>query len=167
MQSAKELSDLGRRWRPVLLAYFLRRVRNHAEAEDLTQEMLAKLVALDGSALESPEAYIFQMASNLLADRARRFKVRTQFLEIIGRADDVGIDPIDPFRIVAGRTELERLEVAIGSLPDRTRTIFILFRLENLAQDRIADAYGISTRAVKRHVARAMAYLMKEMRDAP
>src|SRR3546814_4660901 len=76
VQSAKDQSDLGRRWRPVLLAYFLRRVRNHAEAEDLTQELLAKLVSLDGSALDSPEAYIFQMASNLLADRARRFRVR-------------------------------------------------------------------------------------------
>src|SRR3546814_8217348 len=68
------------------------------------------------------------MASNLLADRARRFRVRTQFLEMVGRADDIGIDPIDPFRIVAGRTELERLETAIGALPDRTRTIFVLFR---------------------------------------
>src|SRR3546814_15304224 len=90
VQSAKDQSDLGRRWRPVLLAYFLRRVRNHAEAEDLTQELLAKLVSLDGSALDSPEAYIFQMASNLLADRARRFRVRTQFLEMVGRADGIG-----------------------------------------------------------------------------
>jgi len=167
VQSAEDRSALGRRWRPVLLAYFLRRVRDRAEAEDLTQELLAKLLARDRGAVEAPEAYIFQMASNLLADRARRFRVRTQFLDMVGRADDAGVDPIDPFRIVAGRTELERLEAAIGALPDRTRTIFVLFRLENLAQDRIADAYGISTRAVKRHVARAMAHLMKEMRDAP
>jgi RNA polymerase sigma-70 factor (ECF subfamily) len=30
---------LNRRWRPALVAFFLRRVRSHAEAEDLTQEV--------------------------------------------------------------------------------------------------------------------------------
>jgi len=80
MQSASDRLDLGRRWRPVLLAYFLRRVRNHAEAEDLTQELIAKLLGRGrgrgrgggGGDFDSAEAYILQMASNLLADRARR-----------------------------------------------------------------------------------------------
>lgn len=167
MQAAKDRLDLGRRWRPVLLAYFLRRVRDHAEAEDLTQELIAKLLGHSGDDFASPEAYIFQMASNLLADRARRMKVRMQYRDLVGRAEDAGIDPIDPFRIAAGRSELTVLEAALASLPERTRTIFILYRLENLAQERIAESFGISVSAVKKHVARAMAFLMTEMRSAP
>lgn len=167
MQPAKDRLDLGRRWRPVLLAYFLRRVRDHAEAEDLTQELITKLLGHRGGDFASPEAYIFQMAANLLADRARRTKVRMQYRDMMGRAEDAGIDPIDPFRIAAGRSELSTLEAALASLPERTRTIFILYRLENLAQERIAEAFGISVSAVKKHVARAMAFLMQEMRSAP
>lgn len=166
MEPIRNQLDLGRRWRPALLSYFLRRVRDHAEAEDLTQELIAKLLGHDGAEVAIPEAYIFQMASNLLADRARRQKVRSQYREMIGRAEDVGVDPLDPFRIAAGRAELTQLARALTDLPERTRTIFILYRLENLGQDAIADTFGISVSAVKKHVARAMAGLMKEMRSA-
>lgn len=157
------LTYLSRQWRPVLLAYFLRRVRDYAEAEDLTQEMLVRLLGMEDMELQRPEAYIFRIASNLLADRARRQRVQARFMEIVGRAEGLEVDSIDAFRIVVGRTELERLEAAISALPKLTRTLFLVFRLENITQDQIASIYGISTRSVKRHVARAMAHLMKEM----
>src|SRR3546814_20789075 len=83
----------------------------------------------------------------------------------MGRVEDAEVDSIDAFRIVVGRTELERLEAAISALPKLTRALFLVFRLENMTQDQIAAIYGISTRSVKRHVARAMAPLMKEMRS--
>jgi RNA polymerase sigma factor (sigma-70 family) len=141
-------------------------VRDHAEAEDLTHELIAKLLKHRNADLASPEAYIFQMASNLLADRARRLKVRTQYRDLVSRTEELGIDPLDPFRITAGRVELTALENVLAALPDRTRTIFILYRLENLGQETIAETFGISVSAVKKHVARAMASLMKEMRSA-
>ncbi|MGE5501703.1 MAG: hypothetical protein ACM3W4_07240 [Ignavibacteriales bacterium] len=34
-----ELVQLDRRFRPALMAFFLRRIANHAEAEDLAQEV--------------------------------------------------------------------------------------------------------------------------------
>lgn len=166
MEPIRNRLDLGRRWRPALLSYFLRRVRDHAEAEDLTQELITKLLGHEGEVVAVPEAYIFQMASNLLADRARRQKVRVQYRELVGRAEDAGIDPLDPFRIAAGRAELAQLARTLAALPERTRAIFILYRLENMGQDAIAEAFGISVSAVKKHVARAMAGLMTEMRSA-
>lgn len=165
--SALSRSELGRQWRPVLFAYFLRRVRDHAEAEDLTQEMLVRLLGMEVEELEQPEAYIFRIASNLLADRARRQRAQTQFMEIMKRVEDADVDPIDAFRIVVGRTELERLEAHISALPKLTRALFLVFRLENMTQEQIASIYGISTRSVKRHVARAMAHLMREMEKMP
>src|SRR3546814_1331943 len=80
---APDRSEMSRQWRPVLLAYFLRRVNDHAEAEDLTQEMLVRLLGMDVGELEQPEAYIFRIASNLLADRARRHRAQSQLLEIM------------------------------------------------------------------------------------
>src|SRR3546814_390713 len=147
---APDRSEMSRQWRPVLLAYFLRRVNDHAEAEDLTQEMLVRLLGMDVGELEQPEAYIFRIASNLLADRARRHRAQSQLLEIMGRVEDAEVDSIDAFRIVVGRTELERLEAAISALPKLTRALFLVFRLENMTQDQIAAIYGISTRSVKR-----------------
>ena len=166
VQAEKEQLELGRRWRPALLAYFLRRVHDHAEAEDLTQELIARLIKHGETNAASPEAYIFQMASNLLVDRARRQRVRAQHREMVARSDDFGVDRLDPFRVASARAELSRLEEAIAALPERTRTIFILYRIENLGQEKIAESFDISVSAVKKHVARAMATLMQATRSA-
>lgn len=163
MESISLYEDFGRRWRPALLAYFLRRVRDHAEAEDLTHDLITKLMQQDHSNIARPEAYIFQMASNMLADRARRLKVRTQYREMVMRSDDKGVDVLDPFRIAAGRAQLNLLAKALADLPERTRTIFVLYRLENFGQEAIAETFGISVSAVKKHVARAMASLAQSI----
>jgi RNA polymerase sigma-70 factor (ECF subfamily) len=50
-------------------------------------------------------------------------------------------------------------------MPERTRTIFILFRLENLKQRQIADMLGVSIRTIEQHVARASLFLRQEFGD--
>jgi RNA polymerase sigma-70 factor (ECF subfamily) len=154
---------LNRRWRPALMAFFLRRVRNHAEAEDLTQEVFTRLLGGEGTA-SAPDGYVFQVASNLITDRARRQKVRADYRETLTQIEPVAIETIDPYRIVSGRAALEAFERYMEALPERTRAIFILYRIENVPQADIADAFGISASAVKKHVAKAMAFLMQKMR---
>jgi RNA polymerase sigma-70 factor (ECF subfamily) len=74
-------------------------------------------------------------------------------------------DGFDPHRLAEGREQLALLTQAIGDLPERTGAIFLLYRVENMSQDAIATAFGISASAVKQHVARAMALLVRKMRD--
>ena len=163
-ETIRDQVQLNRRWRPALMSFFLRRVRNHAEAEDLTQEVFARLLSGSTEA-RSPDAYVFQVAANLLADRSRRLRVRTDYREAASRLDGLGIELLDPHRIVAARIALATFASSVEALPERTRVIFILYRVENMSLDAIAESYGISKSAVKKHVAKAMAYLMACMRD--
>lgn len=157
--------ELNRQWRPALMSFFLRRVRNHAEAEDLTQEVLARIVAGSDTEVQAPDAYIFQTAANLLRDRARRSKVRADYLEKLSAADLQDIEVLDPYRVATGREALAALMAGLDELPERTRSIFTLYKIENLDQAAIADAYGISRSAVKKQVMKAMAHLMTRVRD--
>ena len=79
-QANAAASALSERFRPALIAFFQRRIRNAAEAEDLTQEVLLR-VAQKGAAIDAsrPDAYVFQIAANLLRDRGRRQKVRNAY----------------------------------------------------------------------------------------
>jgi RNA polymerase sigma-70 factor (ECF subfamily) len=163
-ERVSEQTHLHRRWRPALMAFFLRRVRDHSEAEDLTQEVFVRLLDVDAHA-QSPDAYVFQVAANLVTDRARRARVRAEYREAAGRQDDRHVEPLDPHRIAAARAQLVTITVALDSLPERTRTIFMLYRIENMSQQMIADSFGISASAVKKHVAKAMACLMAYQRD--
>jgi RNA polymerase sigma-70 factor (ECF subfamily) len=54
---------------------------------------------------------------------------------------------------------------ALRALPQRTRTIFVLFRLENMKQREIADMLGLSVRTVEQHVVRASVELRQRFGD--
>lgn len=152
------LGELSRRFRPGLMAFFLRRVGGRAEAEDLTQEVFVRLADMDARHLQSVEAYLFRMAANLLRDRARRQKVRSDYRdEIAAHAADV--ETRDPLRITASQESLSVLTAALRELPERTRAIFVLYRLENVDKRDICRAFQISASSLERHLARAMAYL--------
>ena len=146
------------------MSYFLRRVRDRTEAEDLTQEVMVRALARDGHGGDA-DAYVFRIARNLLIDRARKHQVRQRFCDDTSIDPDLGIDGLDPFRIVLNREQMRVFAAALADLPERTRNMFILFRLENLSQEQIGKAHGISASAVKQHVAKAMAVLTKRMRD--
>ncbi len=160
-----ELDALNLAYRPVLIRYFLRRTSNHAEAEDLTQEVFIRLANTDMTAIRTREAYIFQTASNLLRDRARRERVRADYRDEAQHAADFGMDLLDPHRVAEGHDMLQALYAGLAELPDRTRRIFVLYRIENVAKKTIAARFGITERAVEKQVTRAMGFLVDRLGD--
>lgn len=159
-EAETQLAQLARRLRPALLAFFLRRVRDHAEAEDLTQDVFMRLTSLDPAEMQSADAYVFRVAANLLADRSRRAKVRRRYAEEQLALEGTGLDPLDPGRIAAGRRSLAVLAERLKDLPEKTRTMFVLYRVENMNKRAVAEAFGVSISTVEKHVGRAMAHLM-------
>ena len=158
-----EFEQLNRRFRPALMAFFLRRLANHAEAEDLTQEVFTRLMAMGAGNLHQADAYVFQMAANLLRDRGRREKVREAYRFGVLAGEGVGVEPIDPERVLAGRQSLGQIAAALREAPERTRAIFLLYRVEQMKKRDIAETYGISTSAVDKHLMKAMAHLWKRL----
>jgi len=155
------LNQFHRDYRPALIAFFLRRVHSHSEAEDLTQEVFIRIAGSSRSAMRQPDAYIFQVAANLLRDRARREQIRSEHAAGARLVEGAGIEILDPFRVAAGREALGRLVSALDELPERTRRIFLLFRFEQIDQRTIAESFGISLSAVEKHIYRAMAHLIE------
>ncbi|WP_420197035.1 RNA polymerase sigma factor [Brevundimonas vesicularis] len=145
------------------MAFFMRRVRDHAEAEDLTQEVFVRMLKadVDGAA----DHYVFQIAQNLLVDRARRANVRRQYREALDPTHALAVDPLDPERSTLGRAELARFAAALEALPERTRVMFTLYRIDQMSQDVIGEAFGISKSAVKKQIAGAMVSIMARMRE--
>lgn len=163
---AAQLEEFDRRFRLPLLAYFGRRVSSAAEAEDLTQDVFERVLrSVETGPIRNAEALVFQIAVNLLRDRARR--ARRHGVEeslptdaVADLPDALTVD-LSPERVVLGeRTLAEVLELLNGLAP-RTRAMFFLYRLENLKIREIAELYGISPSAVEKQVAKALLHLTR------
>jgi len=158
-----ELERLDRRLRPALMAYFARRIGSRSEAEDLTQEVFSRLACRPADGTATPDSYVFRIAANLLNDRARREIVRREYREAHRVEVNGSFNAMDPFRIVAGRDELAQLGRLIAGLPEKTRRIFTLYRIENIDKAAIADSMGLTTRMVEIHIRRALTLLDQGM----
>lgn len=147
-----------------LLAYFRRRVRDQDDVEDLVQDVFTRIVARDSS---NPVAhlggYILRTAASVLADRGRRRAVRQADLHIAFDAERHGDADLDPERMLSGKQELHAATAALLSLPERTRTVFVLRRLEGYRHGDIAAHLGISVSAVEKHMVRAIRHLSDQM----
>jgi transposase len=60
------------------------------------------------------------------------------------------VEDFTPERVPIGRSEVERVVAALNQLSQRTRDIYLLFRLENMKQARIAELFGIGEASVSR-----------------
>lgn len=159
--AAEKVSDLlmlSREYRPALMAFFLRRVQNRSEAEDLTQEVFVRLAARDEQ-VDCGRAYVFQIASNLIKDRVRRYRTRLDYLSSIGEIEAQSVNQLDPFRIAASRDSITAMCAALGELNEMTRHVFVLYRLEGMSKREIADGFGLSVSSIEKHITKATVYL--------
>jgi RNA polymerase sigma factor (sigma-70 family) len=157
--------ELDGQFRSPLLAYFLRRVRDRAEAEDLTQEVFARL-SRQNHQPEAVQSYLFVTAANLLKDRARfRQTHRTEAHRSLNAASPHATTPRalvedrDPERVLSGKDTLKEFVAGLEALSERTRTIFVLARIEHMHHGDIAKLFGISVSAVEKHVMKALSQL--------
>jgi RNA polymerase sigma factor (sigma-70 family) len=164
--SAGLSARLDARFRGPLMSFFLRRVRDRDEAEDLTQEVFTRLIAVaEREAIADVDALVFKIAGNLLRDRGRK-AVRRKSAQL-ANFDATAVSALtrefledrDPERVLLGRASLAELVRALDELGERTRNIYVLFRLENMKQREIAALYGISQSTVERAVMRATLHL--------
>ena len=159
------VEHLSRRYHSVLVRYFARRGIAPHDAQDLAQDVFARLAR--GHVLDtvgSAEGYLFATAANIALDFFRHRKVRDAhpaagFAEQVQRTEEFG-----PDRVLQGRQELACVVAALNEMPERMRNIFILARLENLPRSEIAQRLGISKSLVEQQITLATACLAERRR---
>lgn len=58
---------------------------------------------------------------------------------------------------------LRELYAGLAELPERTRRIFILYRIENVEKKTIAAQFGITENAIEKQVRKAMGFLIERL----
>ena len=157
--------------RPRLLRLATARLGNAADAEDLMQDVWLRLVRLDSGPIANPVAYLHRMILNQANDFNRHKKRSvardSEWVKLSGReAGEQCPDPAaSPERQTIDREQLRLLVADIAALPPRAQEVFKMNRIDGHSQADIAKMLNISVSAVEKHVANAMAHLMKKQRS--
>lgn len=163
--NAIALSRLLLAERPSLLRLANRILRDRDAAEDVAQKIWLKVQTVgDDPPIVDGKAYLHRLAHNVAIDHAKASQRQATVAE---RAEALlwGADfELDPERIVESRQIMERVRAAIHALPEPTRTILRLTRLEGRTQRETAAEVGVTTTTVENHLRRALA-LLGRIRD--
>jgi len=151
--------------RPALVKYFQRKCSTQ-EAQDLTQEVILRVLTQPNLSTEGElRGYCFRAAANLWRDRERRRMTRGAVLAWDDTAPYSQDEGNAPERVTAGREEMARVIQALNELPERTREVFVLQRLEQMTYPQIAEGLGVALSTVEKHMIRALAHLTAKIRD--
>ncbi len=144
--------------RPSLVRYFKRKTGSEVEAEDLAQDVIARaLVHVNWEDAVQARGYIFRAAINRWRDQCRRARAHGQIVEWNEETAEESGSENPPECVLIGYEELDRILRVLRSLNPRTRSVVMLIRFEQMRIAAVAEKLGISTRAVHRHLAKAMA----------
>lgn len=147
-------------YRPALMRFFRRKMRDINDVEDLVQEVFVRIAARQGGGIDNLGGYIFQTAASVLADRHRRRTVRHADDQVPFDTERHSGNDFDAGRVAESREVLRGVAASLMQLPERTRTIFVLRRLDGQNYKDIAVQFGISVSAVEKHMVRAVAHLL-------
>ena len=148
-------------------AYLTDKLRDADIAADLTQETFLRYAEQgrrDGAAIVHDRSYLYRTAHNLAIDHLRRQarqQVDTVATDDLARVAEPRPSPEDS---VGARQSLDQFRAAVEELPERTRQIFVLARIENLPYREIALRLAISESSVQKHLARALSHVMRRVR---
>jgi RNA polymerase sigma factor (sigma-70 family) len=157
-ESADVLTEWFSRWHTPLHQYLTDHYRvPGADSSDLAQEAFLRILRYNrATSVESPRAYLFQVAANVAHEWAvrshSRSPHRSQWLDELVADDSPECD--------ATRAETQsEISRALGSLTPRQREILQLHFAEGSGRLQIAERLALSERTVKRELFNSYAKL--------
>jgi len=156
------LSEWFRRWRSPLRKFLVGRgAVRVADLDDVAQEVFLRLLRYEtAEVVRHPQAYIFKMAANVVAEWAIRSRHRLahepRWLNGLVAQDTVE-ETLDNQVI---QREIKR---ALGTLTARERAVLKLHFEEGLSKAQIALRLGLSPRVVQRDFETSYSKLRREL----
>ncbi len=157
-----------------LYGYFYRLTGARHDAEDLLQELFVRLVRMIGAYRHDGrfDAWLFRMATNLVRDRVRRMKTSRSAGLDGGGQDGINVlshqpDPrgADPADGIYRAEQVDRLQWAIGHLPEAEREVILLRHFSQLSFRQIAEVMETPLGTALARAHRGLARLRELMDD--
>ena len=174
MTGAHQFETFVRAYQDLVFATAFRLLGNATDAEDVAQTVFLKAFEHFESIGSSPAVggWLRKVTTNVCLNHITRYRKRWRFFSEMGRGDGEETESAYEDNIPSGETparEIERaerqqrLEAALGALPDQQRVPLVLFHFEDKTYEDIAALLGVSLGKVKTDIHRGRATLKRQL----
>ena len=131
---------------------------NLQRSEDIMQDSFIKLwMECTKVPFEKAKSFLFTVANNLFLNQEKHKKVVLKF-----ESRNILRNNVESPQFLMEEAEFEKqLKVAIGSLPDGQREVFLMNRIDKLKYKEIAERLDLSVKAVEKRMHKALVTLRK------
>jgi RNA polymerase sigma factor (sigma-70 family) len=148
-----------------LRAFFRRRLRRHAEAADLAQEVYVRMLRVaDIDTIRNLEAYLYAVAGNLMKEHTLRERVASGAVDL---EDPVVANQLAELPDLGGEVDAlqreRRLQEVLQQLPAKCQEAVVLQYREGLSYAEIALRLGVSTNMIKKYLSQALVHCRRRM----
>jgi RNA polymerase sigma-70 factor (ECF subfamily) len=172
MTDAQQFEVFLRNYQNMVFSTAMRLLANQSEAEDITQEVFLRAYERFADLCDSPTAggWLRTVATNLSLNYLSRYRARWSFFSELfsGSQPDEEMEVQFPAEadnealLAADRREL--LDQALRKLPSSQRVPLVLYHLEGLRYEEIAERLGVSLGKVKTDIFRGREALRRILR---
>lgn len=160
----KAFNEIYNRYWQRLYVFALSKLDDEENAEEVIQNVFIDLwQKRKTDQIENLSAYLYRAVKNKCIDQIRQRLVRGRHEEIVLQTrneEDPSTEELLAFQ------ELKAvLNMAMNSLPEKTREIFRLSRMEYLSVREVSVALSIPERTVEYHLAQALKMMRVYLRD--
>ncbi|MEM1321234.1 MAG: sigma-70 family RNA polymerase sigma factor [Bacteroidota bacterium] len=158
--SEKTFRILYEQYSDALRNFMYYKSKDSGFAEDAVQDAYVQLWKNCVSVpVEKARGFLFKVLNNKLLDRFKHQKVQLKFKALPVKTHTVE----DPEFLLEEQEFRDKLNKAIDSLPEPQRLVFLMNRIDQLKYREIAEALGISQKAVEKRMHKALLYLRAQI----
>ena len=158
-----ELKQELTRLAPMLRRFAYSLTGSAADADDLLQNTLERLLSRDIPIDIELAKWAFRICRNLWIDEYRARKVRQKNVYSL---DDTEEPAVDGEQAIHDQISLTQIDVAMNKLPDDQRSVIALVAVQGMSYKEVAETLGIPTGTVMSRLARARAALINFLHPA-
>ena len=158
--------DLFSKYHQSLFNFVLYRLKDEVIADDIVQETFLRVWKHRNSIKPNQSffSYIAKISNNLCMDYFRHENVKLRHQEHIPQPTQSGVD--NPAIQYESKILEDKIHSIVNnSLPEKCREIFILSRVNGLANKEIAELLEVSRRTVENQLYRALKVLRSKLKD--
>lgn len=168
MLNKASFEDLFKQHYAALCRYAVGIIGDADQSEDVVQQSFVKMwnkrAEMDLS--RSLKSYLYTSVRNSCINYLRdKKKFKSELLDIDIYASGMESGSTDALENMQAGELKEKIQKALAALPEKSREVFVMSRIEQMKYREIAEKLGVTQKTVEAHMSRALKILREELSD--